>query len=115
MAVVIDEMKTKRRENFRIIAEGLSKIKGVQVIFGTLADDEVPLYCPILCDERSKVQPLLVKNAIYAPVVWPKAECCPIVDSDADYLYEHILCIPIDQRYDSDDMERIISVFKENI
>ena len=110
----IDELKTKRRENLRIIAEGLSKIKGVHVIFETLADDEVPLYCPILCDERSKVQPLLVKNAIYAPVVWPKADCCPEVDSDADYLYEHILCIPIDQRYDADDMTRVINVLKDN-
>lgn len=43
-------------------------------------------------------------------VIWHKAECSPVVDEDADYVYDHILCIPVDQRYDSDDMERIVTV-----
>ena len=51
-------------------------------------------------------------NRIYAPVVWPKADCCPEVDKDSEYVYEHILCIPIDQRYDVDDMERVVKVIK---
>lgn len=109
----VEELKAKRRENFRIIAEGLKGCKDIHVIFEALKDDEVPLYCPILCDERSEVQPLLVKNAIYAPVVWPKADCCPKVDADTDYLYDHILCIPIDQRYDADDMMRVVTIMNE--
>lgn len=111
----VEELCEKRRKNFRVIAEGLKEIKGIKVIFDQLADDEVPLYCPILCENRSLVQPLLVKNAVFAPVVWPKADCCPEVDADADYLYDHILCIPIDQRYDMDDMERIVNILKNNL
>ena len=111
----VEELKEKRRKNFEIIAEGLVGIKGVSVIFKKLADNEVPLYCPILCETRSDVQPLLVKNSIFAPVVWPKADCCPKVDTDADYLYYHILCIPIDQRYDADDMVRVVDVLKNNL
>lgn len=83
---------------------------GEKLIFNTLNDNEVPLYCPILCEEREKVQSVLALNNIYAPVIWHKAECSPVVDEDADYVYDHILCIPVDQRYDSDDMERIVTV-----
>lgn len=108
----LEELKKKRRENYRVIAEGLSNIKGIKVIKPNIQSDEVPLYCPILCDNRSEVQALLVKQSIFAPVVWPKADCCPEVDSNADYLYEHILCIPIDQRYNIEEMMRIIKALK---
>jgi dTDP-4-amino-4,6-dideoxygalactose transaminase len=36
------------------------------------------------------------------------------VDEDADYLYDHILCIPIDQRYGEDDMKRVINTLIQN-
>lgn len=108
----VELLKNKRRENFKIVAGGLKDIKGIQVIFPTLEDDETPLYCPILCDNRPEVQNLLVNNSIFAPIVWPKAECCPEVNDETDYVYDHILCIPIDQRYDRDDIERVVDVIK---
>lgn len=108
----VDNLKNRRRNNYRVIAKGLSTTIGIKVLFTEPSDNEVPLYCPILCDERTEVQQVLVKNDIYAPIVWPKADCCPIVDDDSEYLYNHILCIPIDQRYDLDDMNRIVSVVK---
>lgn len=111
----VEEMKNARRRNFGIITKGLTDVNGIKVIFKGLQDGDVPLYSPILCSSRYNVQQILVKNAIYAPVVWPKADCCPDIDSDADYLYEHILCIPIDQRYDIDDMQRVINVLKQNL
>lgn len=108
----IENLINKRRENFKVIVDSLKKIGigGGKLIFNTLNDNEVPLYCPILCEARGKVQSFLALNNIYAPVIWNKAECSPVVDEDADYVYDHILCIPVDQRYDSDDMERIVTV-----
>lgn len=108
----VEFLKAKRKANYEIVARGLIGCNGVKVLFDTINEDVVPLYCPILCKDRQAVQKELVKNNIYAPVVWPKADCCPQVDEDADYLYEHILCIPIDQRYDIDDMERVVGVIK---
>lgn len=108
----IELLKEKRRSNYDIIAKGLIGCDYISVIFETINEDVVPLYCPILCKDRHAVQKELVKNNIYAPVVWPKAESCPLVDEDTDYIYEHILCIPIDQRYGIDDMERVVSVIK---
>ena len=60
--------------------------------------------------DRDALQRHLVSNAIYAPVVWPKDDNQPIQCEGAENAYNHLLCIPIDQRYDADDMNRIIGV-----
>lgn len=108
----VEFLKAKRKANYEIIAKGLIGCDSTNVIFETINKDEVPLYCPIFCKDRQSVQKELVRYNIYAPVVWPKADCCPTVDEDTNYIYNHILCIPIDQRYGADDMERVVSVIK---
>lgn len=108
----VQHLTQRRRTNYQVIENKLSKCQNVKLVFEHIDEDEVPLYCPILCIERQKIQKTLVENRIYAPVVWPKADCCPKVDMDSEYVYAHILCIPIDQRYSEDDMERVIEVIK---
>ena len=101
------ELVSKRRENFELLQRSL---KGqFQSVFA-LEDKEVPLYFPVLVDDRAALQRHLVSNAIYAPVVWPKDDNQPIQCEGAENAYNHLLCIPIDQRYDADDMNRIIGV-----
>lgn len=102
-----ENLKSKRRENFRILKESLKA--PIQSVF-TLESKEVPLYYPILVEDRPLLQKHLVGNAIYAPVVWPKDEYQSAQCEGAENAYQHLLCIPIDQRYDADDMNRIIEV-----
>lgn len=106
----VKQLKDRRRKNFMIIADGLSGNNDIKPIFETLSSGEVPLYCPLLCKNRAQIQTLLAQNNVFAPIIWRKAECCPAIDADSDYVYENILCIPVDQRYDVDDMERVIGV-----
>lgn len=100
------ELKRKRRNNFNILSAFL-KVP-VQPLFPLINGPEVPLYFPILVKDRELLQKHLVKNAIYAPIVWPKSEGQPYVDEGSENAYKHLLCIPIDQRYDADDMNRIV-------
>lgn len=101
------ELAFKRRENFELLSKSL---KGqLQAVF-SLSEREVPLYFPILVDDRAALQKHLVANAIYAPVVWPKDDNQPTQCEGAENSYQHLLCIPIDQRYDAEDMNRIIEV-----
>lgn len=109
----VELLKKKRRVNFKVLLEGFQNIAGIKVIFDTLPNDVVPLYFPLLVDAREMVQDLLADNDIYAPVVWPKADNCPAIDEMAETIYEKILCIPIDQRYDVDDMQRIVNVINK--
>lgn len=106
----IDELKTKRRKNFSRLMVGIKDIHKIKPVFDSLPEGVTPLYFPVLLEDRKSFQSQLAENDVYAPVVWPKAECCPPVSKEADYIYKHILCIPIDQRYGIDDMEHIISV-----
>ena len=104
----IKELVKKRRENFSILRHALCN--KVQPLFSFDETHSVPLYFPILVEDRSLLQKHLVGNAIYAPVVWPKDKKQPAVCEGAENAYQHLLCIPIDQRYDADDMDRIVNV-----
>lgn len=105
-----DELIRKRRENFTYLSDNLKGI--VEAVF-TLEQENVPLYFPILVEDRTSYQKHLVQNAIYAPVVWPKDDKQPKQCDGAENAYEHLLCIPIDQRYSLDDMERIVSEIRK--
>lgn len=107
----IELLKRKRRENFKILQESLHEV--VRPLFFLNSGGEVPLYFPIFVEDRDSLQQYLIKNDIYAPVVWPKSEIQPIGCNGAENAYNHLLCIPIDQRYDADDMNRIIEVINK--
>lgn len=106
----VDELKHKRRDNYNVLLKGLQDVAGLSILFTDLPDLITPLYFPIFVDDREQWQDLLADNDIYAPVVWPKADHCPEIDDYSQMIYDKILCIPIDQRYGTDDMERIINV-----
>ena len=104
----INELINKRRENYRVLS--LSLCHQVKQLFTLESNSVVPLYFPICVENRDQLQKHLVENAIYAPVVWPKDDKQPEVCEGSEYLYQHLLCIPIDQRYGFDDMYRITEV-----
>lgn len=107
------KLSKARRDNYIFLEQGLASIEGISLVFKSIPRDVVPLYMPILVSERDEFQSNLADNAVYAPVVWPKADCCPPVCAAADELYKHLLCIPIDQRYGVDDMQRILNILRQ--
>lgn len=102
------ELVEKRRKNFNILKESLKR--PILPLFSLDGNQEVPLYFPIMVEGRASLQKHLVQNAIYAPVVWPKDDKQPLQCEGAENAYAHLLCIPIDQRYDEDDMKRVAEV-----
>ena len=68
----VEELMKKRRENFKILSHALCN--KVQPLFTIEEAYSVPLYFPILVEDRASLQTHLVQNAIYAPIVWPKDE-----------------------------------------
>jgi len=104
----VDNLKKKRRFNFSVL---LNSIKApIKPLFVLNSDREVPLYFPVFVEDRITLQKHLAENAIYAPVVWPKDNKQSLQCEGAENAYTHLLCIPIDQRYDESDMNRIIEV-----
>lgn len=104
--VDMEKQREKRRENARVIYEGL---KGKTQFMFPIQDMDCPLFVPILINNREKIRKHLIKNEIYCPVHWPNPR---------DYksnIYDMELSLICDQRYGPEDMERIVSVLSEVI
>lgn len=109
----IEELKRKRRNNYRKLYESLNRCGCAHILTPELGDADVPLYLALQCKNRKALQKKLADDGIYAPIVWPQSERMPMICSEAQDIYDTILCLPIDQRYDEYDMERIAFCVKE--
>ena len=92
------------------LLQGVSKIK---LPLPVKCGDAAPLYLPIYFEteeERNECRQHMAQNAVYCPVIWQKPVHYAVENPESLYIYEHILCIPIDQRYDEDDMRRAAEV-----
>lgn len=69
-----------------------------------------PLYFTIYVDNRKELQCLLAHDAIYAPIIWPVEDEKVLINDDVKYIYNHLLAIPCDQRYNEEDMQRVIEI-----
>ena len=55
----------------------------------------------------------LIDNAIYCPIHWPKSEFHRGISQRAEMLYSQELSLVCDQRYGSDDMNRIVECIRK--
>ena len=87
----------------------------IEVIQQSLTGDVCPFHFSVYVKEgRRELQQYLAKNDIYATVIWG----CPtefeaLINEDARYIYDHILCFHVDQRYNVDDMKRIVNTLSD--
>lgn len=107
----LSAMRRKRRENAQYLHENL---KGVKFI-GELTENTVPLFVPIFfetTEQRNAVRKELIEAQIYCPIHWPKPTLIP-ADYEANKIYETELSLICDQRYNIEDMKRIVTVINE--
>lgn len=69
-----------------------------------------PLYFTIYVQDRPALQRLLAQDSIYAPVIWPVEDERVLINEEVKYIYDHVLAIPCDQRYDEKDMRRAVEI-----
>lgn len=109
---IVDEerVKVRRLNNARYLIEELAKI-GISPIL-PLFGNHVPLFVPILLNDRDVVRKNLFKEEIYCPVHWPLEE---MKLQRGRFMAENELSLIIDQRYTRADMDSIISVIKNSL
>lgn len=110
--VDIRELIIKRRENFTFLLKALENTEGIEPVFSKISDNICPLFFPVYLDkERERFRKFLIDESIYCPVHWPILQQMNILNySLSKEIYDSILSIPCDQRYDLEDMKRIVSV-----
>lgn len=104
----IENLKFKRRRNYKVLYDGLRDWAKVRILTPELSQNNVPLYLALKAEGRKDLQSFFCMNNIYAPIIWSLPDAMPEICEAAKEIYADILCIPIDQRYDTDDMERIL-------
>lgn len=95
----------KRRENYMILHEALGSMNMLAL---TLTDTSVPMTYPFYSGLRG-IRQHLIENRIYVARYWPNVLEWTDPD-DLEWVYaDQIAPLPIDQRYSSADMRRIIA------
>lgn len=104
----IDYLKVakQRRANFIQLHKVLSKSNKLQL---NIEEDVIPMVYPYMTD-KEKLREHLILNRIFVATYWPNVlEWCTKKDIEFT-LAKDIICIPIDQRYNSNDMKMIIKI-----
>lgn len=100
-----DFIADRRKENAKFLHNGLEYLNIKHLYDST----KVPLFIPIVVENRDKIRRNLFTDGIFTPIHWP------VLDSVAqgnNKLYDTELSIICDQRYDKNDMERILRGIK---
>jgi hypothetical protein len=108
----------KRRENYQYLAKALSGNSGCQLFKEQLDTSEVPLTLPIIVknQKRDEVRKLMSDSGIHCPIHWPiEFDLRNTFGEGACFLTDHILGLPIDQRYGRMEMDRILGAFQKAI
>lgn len=104
-------MRSRRRANYETIARSLlADDRRFHPMFPSLPDGAVPLGFPLLATDRDNLRLHLIASGIFPPVHWvlPREagiERFPHLTS----LSNHVLTIPIDQRYGNAEMACILN------
>lgn len=101
------EAGEKRASNSAYLYENLKDCENVKCPL-KYTGKEAPLYVPVYVKEREAFQKYMQKSDIYLPVLWPVSELITDMDKETKYIYDNMLAIPCDQRYDGKDMKRIV-------
>jgi len=101
----------RRRDNFRHLLNNLKRIELVTPLYKKLPRGVCPLGFPTLVENRDRTKKMLIKNRIYPPIHWklPREVKSPVSRRISD----HILTLPIDQRYGAGDMDFISETLGE--
>ena len=109
-----DFIKVRRRKNYLALLEATKEIIVFEPVFKTLPDNVTPLFFPIYCSNlRNDLRSFLIEKNIFCPIHWPVPKVLDLKKFPvSEQIYNSILSIPCDQRYDEKDMLQISEAIK---
>ena len=101
------DVKVKRKGNFITLHQALATTNKLQI--PQMTEFECPMVYPYLTDDPD-LRKRLIENKVFVATYWPNVfDWAP--DNSLEYhLTRYLLPLPIDQRYDYEDMKRIIEL-----
>lgn len=92
----------QRLDNYNFLRKHLG---GRQLNFG-----EVPMVFPFESEQGQELRKMLIAKKVFVAKYWPNVDEWAGEDALETWMANHILPLPIDQRYGKDDMERILNI-----
>lgn len=101
-------VKNRRTENFEYLHRKLKTVNKLD-----LTIPEGAFMYPLYIENGSEIRKKLQAEKIYIPTLWPDVfEICDETELEYD-MAKNILPLPVDQRYDENDMEYIVTRIEE--
>lgn len=101
----VDLIKEHRRRNAKMLMDAFKDL----LLFPEMRDMDCPMFVPIMVPDgkREELRKYLIEKEIYCPIHWPLSEYHK-ENMKKDKIYQSELSLVCDQRYDADDMRRMI-------
>ena len=103
------DVASKRRATYNDLLERLSRIEGVQPLFPQLPSDVVPWVLPLTigdrCDAHTRLRAVGIPAVTWGGVRDPRISGADF--PDADFLYEHLVFLPVHQDLTAAHLDRI--------
>jgi hypothetical protein len=98
-----------RNKNFKILHEALSNKNQLEIDTSLING---PLCYPFLSNKEN-IKNKLISKRVFIPVYWPNVFKWTTEKMFENYLAHNLVSLPIDHRYNEEDMERIINYLKQ--
>lgn len=108
-SVDYNDVAAKRRNNFRYLSKHL---KDINKLHFDLDSDQVPMVYPFFSDNLD-LRKRLIENKIYTSQYWKSVDDLVTQDSIEYKLTNHLVHLPIDQRYDEANLNKILKIIKD--
>ncbi len=105
------EIAKRRRENYNTLDNALGPKNKLKL---NLGNSQVPMIYPFLIDTHG-IRDYLIRERIFIPQYWHNALDIAEKNSFDYYLANNLIPLPIDQRYSSSDMIRVINKLERYI
>ena len=97
----------RRLDNYNYLRRHLG---GRQLSYG-----EVPMVFPYEAEQGQDLRRELIAHKVFVAKYWPNVDEWAGEDATETWMANHILPLPIDQRYGEEDMERIVRIIKNSM
>lgn len=110
----VQALVERRRANYQYLIDHLKENSNFTLVFPDLDDDSVPSHLTIYSNKRSDLQNYLTSNKIISTIYWPINDSVNLESfPNANYIYNNVLSISCDQRYNEKHMQYICDTLEK--
>ena len=107
-AVDYEAVANRRAENWKVLDRALSRINKLSPHL-----EEGPFTYPLMISDAQRIRKILIEDKVFVPMLWPDGIENSSSTSWAFRFSTDILPLPVDQRYGTDEMNRILGLLIE--